>query len=477
MENKTNNVNNTRSVNNINNQSSTITLGDIVRVIKKNWILMAIVTVVIFVIGAVYTLGIKKPTYKSTSTLKVEVSLTTESSADVGNSVTAALRYVQSVAEYTKLNAVLEPVSKAHSDITTLSKLKSETTTKYSTSSIFVSITVEDKVGKNAEVLAQAIAEEVVKYSKDSTDTSVSDENKFLCSISISDKASAFVYASPNKTLYLIVSLLGGLVLAAIIVFLKEFASTKFKTPDEIESLGIPVLNTLPDDKSKNNKEEESLLEPSVKNFEPYNRLMSNIKYANVDNPYKIIMFTSSIMDELKTTTASNFAYTLSHNEKKVVLIDLDTRKPSVHKTFKIEKEKGIVEYLAGSITVEELIKHTDVNVDVITVGKNVVNPITLLESDKLKELIKTLKETYDYIIVDTPPLMACNDATIISKLCDGVVFNIAINQGKKKEIKASLAQLIENDANIIGINITKASIKDKGGYYYYYYYEYGDKK
>ena len=95
-----------------------------------------------------------------------------------------------------------------------------------------------------------------------------------------------------------------------------------------------PVLNTLIDDKSKDKNNEKSLLEPSVRNFEPYNRLISNIRFANVDNPYKVIMFTSSIMDELKTTVCANFAYTAAHNEKKVIIIDLDTRKPRIHKVF-----------------------------------------------------------------------------------------------------------------------------------------------
>ena len=174
-------------------------------------------------------------------------------------------------------------------------------------------------------------------------------------------------------------------------------------------------------------------------------------------------MFTSSIMEELKTTVCSNFAFTLAHNEKKVLVIDLDTRKPRIHKTFGTSKENGIVEYLDGQIDKETLIKKTDKNVDIITVGKEVVNPITLLESDKLKELIEELKKEYDYI-------------AIISKFSDAVVFNIAINQGKKKEIKASIHQLMDAKANVIGINITKANIKDKNNYYYYYY-EYGDKK
>ena len=462
-----------------------ITLGDILRVLRKNWILIGIITVVIFVAGIVYTFGIAKPTYKATATIKVEVPIVSEtsSSAEVGNSVSASLRYVQSVAEYAKSKRVIGAVAERNKNIiASTDALISETATSYSTSSIFVQITVTDRVGKNAVTLVNDIANEISKYSKGSEDTTITDSEKFYCSIVVSDSASTiddqgFTYAAPNKKLYLIVAFLGGLVLAAVVVFIKEFASTKFQTPEDVQILGYPVLNTLIDDKSKNNNNDKSLIEPSVRNFEPYNRLISNVRFANVDNPYKVIMFTSSIMDELKTTVCSNYAYTAAHNEKKVVVIDLDTRKPRVHKVFNVEKEKGIVEYLDGQLSKEDIIKHTEQHVDIITVGKDVTNPVTLLESKKLKDLINELKNEYDVVAIDTPPLTACNDAAIISKLSDGVIYNVAINQGKKKEVKSAIGQLEDADANIIGINITKANIKDRGGYYYYYYYEYGDKK
>ena len=460
-----------------NNQGNSITLSDIVRVIKKNWILICIITVLIFACGAGYTFGIAKPKFKATATIKVEVSTSENATAqEVTNASSAALRYVDTIAQAVKKYNIVSKVAEENKDIIeSASKLASEISTSSDSKSYFVTITVTDRKGDTAVKLTNALAKEISKYSRTSTSEDISEDNKFQCLISVFTEAQGSSYASPNKKLYLIVSLLGGLVVAAAVVFIKEFASTKYQNADEIEALGIPVLNTLVDDKTKE-KNEDSLLVPSVKNFEPYNRLISNIKFSNVDNPYKVIMFTSSIMEELKTTVCSNFAFTLAHNEKKVLVIDLDTRKPRIHKTFGTSKENGIVEYLDGQIDKETLIKKTDKNVDIITVGKEVVNPITLLESDKLKELIEELKKEYDYIAIDTPPLTACNDAAIISKFSDAVVFNIAINQGKKKEIKASIHQLIDAKANVIGINITKANIKDKNNYYYYYY-EYGDKK
>ena len=475
---------NNNNVSQVQNQSNGITLGDILRVLRKNWILIAIITFVVFIAGVVYTFGIVKPTYKATATIKVEVPIVSESSssAEVGNSVTASLRYVQSVAEHVKHKRVMNAVASRNNNIIkSADALIAETSTSYSTSSIFVQITVTDEKGENAVTLVNDLANEIAKYSKESTNSTITDEEKFLCSIVVSDTAptegsTGYTYAAPNKKLYLIVALLGGIVVSLVVVFIKEFASNKFQTPEDVQVLGYPVLNTLIDDKSKDKNNEKSLLEPSVRNFEPYNRLISNIRFANVDNPYKVIMFTSSIMDELKTTVCANFAYTAAHNEKKVIIIDLDTRKPRIHKVFKTEKDNGIVEYLSGQITKDELIKKTEQNVDIITVGKDVANPVTLLESQKLKELIDELKEEYDVVAIDTPPLTACNDAAIISKLADGVVYNVAINQGKKKEVKSAIGQLEDANANIIGINITKANVKDKGGYYYYYYYEYGDK-
>ena len=469
------NTNTTNYIEKTQTNENSITLSDIFRVIKKNWILMVIVTVFVFACGCIYTFAIANPTYKATSTVSVEVPTTSEkvSVSEAGNSVTASLRYVQSIADFVKSEAIMQAVSDRNKDIITYGKLKNSTTVSYDTTSIIVGITVTNEVHEYAQSLALDIAQELAKYSVDSKDESVAD--KYLCTIKVRDQAKYYSKAAPNEKLYLIVSGLAGLVLACVIVFIKEFASSKFQTPDEIKVLGYPIINTLVNDKSKDKKDNNSLINPTVRNFEPYNRLISNVKFANVDNPYKIIMFTSTVVDELKTTVCSNFAFTLVHNEKKVIILDLDTRKPRLHEVFNVERHNGIVEYLSGDLKIEDIIKHSDNGVDVISVGKEVTNPITLLESQKLSDLVKSLRDEYDYVVIDTPPLVVCNDAAIISNLSDCVIYNVAINQGKKKEIKAGLEQLSDAGANIIGINVTKANISDRGGYYYYY--EDSDKK
>ncbi len=456
----------------INDNNKSISLSDIMRVIKKNWILIIIVTAIVFIFGTSYTYGIAKPKYKATAKIMVKFTDSDREStiSEQSTASSTALRYVTSVAEYVKFEHILSAVEEKNQDIINKGELANEISTSFSSTSIFVYITVKDRNGDNAKKLVNDIVEEVVRYSANSTDLGIDNNDKLDCNL-VGYQTLNSSYDSPNKKLFLIVSFLGGLVLSLVIVFIKEFASNKYKTIEEIEMLGFPILNTLVDDKAKN--DEYALIEPTIKNYEPYNRLISNIKFANVDKPYKVIMFTSSISNELKTTVCSNFVYTLAHNEKKTLIIDLDTRKPSVHKVFKLERGNGIVEYLDGSITKDQLIKHTDINVDVITVGKDILNPITILESEKLKKLIDELKNDYDFIAIDTPPLGACNDASLVSKFSDAVVFNVAINQGKKKEIAAAINQLNDVGANVIGINVTKVHSTQS----FYSYYDYGNRK
>ncbi len=460
---------------NVNNQhnknSNSITLSDILRVLKKNWILICIITVVVFAIGAIYTFAIAKPTYKSTSS--IVVAIPEKAGAEIGDTtqidITSSRNITYTIIDTIPSKAILEGIAKDNN--LTYSKLKSMVSVSANQNSFLIRISVVSGDAELSKKLANEIKDKVISEAGNSTEeekTSLFYAKGYIAEV---DKATLGSYNAPNKKLYLIVSLLAGVVVAAVVVFIKEFASTKFQTSEEIEALGYPVLNVLVDDKKKKN-DKNSLIDPLPKNFEPYNKLISNIKFSNVDNPYKVIMFTSSVMDELKTTVCSNFAYTLAHNGKKVLVVDLDTRKPRVHKAYQITKEKGIVEYLSSEIDKKTMIKSTEQNVDIITVGKDVSNPITLLESEKLNQLIEELKNDYDYIAIDTPPLTACNDAAIASKLCDAVVFNIAINQGKKKEIKSSLEELKDARANVIGINITKANTRDRGEYYYY---EYGD--
>lgn len=449
-----------------NKNDDVIRLGDIFHVLWKNIILIAVITAVIFVCGIVYTFAIAKPQYSSDQSFVV--ALRDVSTGDITEG-TPSVNVVNTVSGLVTENRVLQPV--ADDNNLSVSSLRDMITVTTATNSFIIKITVECG---NPE-LSATLAKEVFESLKNFLETT-NIQDYYSCAVVETSPATTGIYTSPNKVLYLAIFLIGGIVVGCVAVYIKEFCSTKFRNKNEVEDyLGAKVIGMFVDDKEKGRKDNRSanvqrhveLVKPSMRNYEPYNKLFTNIKYSNVDDPYRTIMITSSQERELKSSTLGNFACCMAYNKQKVVVVDMDMRKPVQHKLFHVAKDKGIIEFVDGSCTKEEIIKHTNYGVDIITAGKKVINPVVIIESAGFKKLLAELVEQYDYILIDTPPALACSDACSISKLCDGVIFNVAMADVKKKKAVAALQSLRDVDARIIGVNITKAKTDGHDDYYY----------
>lgn len=213
--------------------------------------------------------------------------------------------------------------------------------------------------------------------------------------------------------------------------------------------------------------------------FEDYNRLKDNVLYLNADGKNKVIQIESSVMAEGKTTVVCNLAVGLGLTNKKVIVVDLDFRRPRVHRLFSLARDVGIAEYCLGDATKEQIIKKTEYeNVDVITRGGQVYNSSLLLLSDKFKNFIAELREEYDYVFLDCAPVLQISDFIHISKVSDGVLFMVAYGTTTKAQVSEAIKDLRKNGANILGTVLTMYE-KDKDGqgysrgkYYRYKYYE-----
>ena len=449
-------------------QDDVIRLGDIFRVLWKNIILIVVITAVVFVCGIIYTFGIAQPQYSAEQSFVVAVRDNSTGNIGAGTPSTTVINTVSGLVTE---NNVLAPVADANN--LSVNSLRSMVTVTSATNNGIIYITVECGDPDMAVILANAIFDSLEEFL---AETSI--QQYYGCAVVESSPAMEGVYTSPNKVLYLTIFLIAGLVAGCIVVYIKEFCSSKFRTKDDIESyLGQKVIGYFVDDRTKAEKknakkqggrEIADIVKPDIRNYEPYNKLLTNIKYSNVDNPYKVIEVTSSQERELKSSMLANFACCIAYNNHKVVLVDMDMRKSIQHKIFKVAKDKGVIEYVDGSCTIEDIIKHTNYGVDVITAGKKVINPIVIIESAGFRKLIEELRKEYDYVLIDTPPVLACSDAAAISKLCDGVLFNVAMKDVKKKKAEAALQSLEGVNAHIIGINVTKADAKNGDDGYYY---------
>ena len=201
---------------------------------------------------------------------------------------------------------------------------------------------------------------------------------------------------------------------------------------------------------------------------EAYRALKTNIQYSSFDKEYKTIVITSSNPGEGKSTTEGNLALTLAKGEAKVLLVDCDMRKPSVHKNFRITNTYGISDILLQKKKVTEVAYSYNKNLSIITAGKVPPNPAEMLASKAMTAFLKEMKEHFDYIVLDTPPVQAVADAQILSTKTDGTLVVVRAGVTKKDEVKNTINTLNKINANIIG-TILHAVDNTRNKYQYYY--------
>lgn len=209
---------------------------------------------------------------------------------------------------------------------------------------------------------------------------------------------------------------------------------------------------------------------------EAFRVLRTNIQFSSVDKPLKVIVVTSAGPGEGKTTTISNLAISFAQSGSKVLLIDADLRKPKIHKTFGILNKSGLSNILAQR---DDYTKHVNnisaANIDVITCGAIPPNPSELLSSNQMKLFLEKIKQDYDIIFIDAPPVGTVTDAAILSTITDGTIIVAASAQVEIEAVKRAKELLTKVNANIIGVVLNKMEKNSKGNYYYYYYDYYGE--
>ncbi|OME80791.1 capsular biosynthesis protein [Paenibacillus sp. FSL A5-0031] len=211
-------------------------------------------------------------------------------------------------------------------------------------------------------------------------------------------------------------------------------------------------------------------LNPKSPISEGYRMLRTNIEFSTINQKLQIIMVTSSKPSEGKSTTCANMAVAFAQANKKVLLIDADLRKPSQHHIFGKSNRSGLTTALLNQLKLEDIIQFTNTeNLSIIQAGPTPPNPSELLSSEQMAELLKTARERYDVVIIDTPPIMSVTDAQIVATQSDGVVLVIDSGKVKKDVALKAKASLEHVKANLIGVVLNKINRNHSDIYSYYY--------
>lgn len=216
----------------------------------------------------------------------------------------------------------------------------------------------------------------------------------------------------------------------------------------------------------------------NVNEKEAFNRLKDNVLYFLDNGKNKVLQIESSVAGEGKSTVVANLAVMLAKNGKKVAVMDLDFRKPKIHKIFKTANTFGIVEYILGECSFEELVKKTEYGVDVFNRGKAASNASVIFMGEKFKALLEKLKRDYDVVLFDCPPVLQVSDYIHLAKLSSGVLFVVSCEKARRSQVKEAVSALKKAGANVMGTAITfsgKGGLGKNYGAYKNYTKYYGD--
>ena len=213
--------------------------------------------------------------------------------------------------------------------------------------------------------------------------------------------------------------------------------------------------------------------DPKNPGAEAYRVIRTGIQFAQAGKELQTIALTSCTPNEGKSTTIANLAVVLTQAGKSVLLIDCDMRNPTVHKNFNLSNKVGLSSCISMGTALSDAVQKTSIEgLYALTGGVIPPNPSELLGSEQMKNLLQRAKEQYDYVLIDTPPVMPVTDALIVSRFVDGMILVIASAEVKVEMARDVKKQLVNAGANILGVVLNKVRSEHHGyGYGYYYYY------
>lgn len=206
---------------------------------------------------------------------------------------------------------------------------------------------------------------------------------------------------------------------------------------------------------------------------EAYRVIRTGIQFAQAGKDLQTIALTSCTPNEGKSTTIANLAVVLTQAGKSVLLIDCDMRNPTVHKNFNLSNKVGLSSCISMGTALSDAVQKTSIEgLYALTGGVIPPNPSELLGSEQMKNVLQRAKEQYDYVLIDTPPVMPVTDALIVGRFVDGMILVIASAEVKVEMARDVKNQLVNAGANILGVVLNKVRSEHHGyGYGYYYYY------
>lgn len=281
----------------------------------------------------------------------------------------------------------------------------------------------------------------------------------------------------PQKQRIILIWTFGGLLLGIALSFLREQLDTTFKNGRVVEEkLGLPLFGVVQAMGRDVKTVERHYLEDKRSVFsEAINHIRTGVTYSNVDNPPKVIVISSSVQSEGKTTVASNLALSYAQLGS-TLLIDADLRRPRIKHIIDTDTDTGLVDYVAGVVALDECVRQDKLedNLFILKAGTTPPNPLELLASDRFKAIIDELRAKFTYIIIDTAPVLPASDAVVLGQICDALLMVVQSDKTTHHMVRDAVKRLNASKVSVAGMILTQANVKKGNPYQYGGYYGYG---
>jgi capsular exopolysaccharide synthesis family protein len=450
-----------------------LNLQDIAKLLRARWITVCVTTLVVVLAALAFTL-LTTPLYQASTRLYVSATGgASVAEAYQGNRLSQerVLSYTQLLMGETLAKRTIDKLGLDMSAETLRGNIKA--TAKLDT--VLLDVEVLDASPVRARDIANTLSDEFVVMVRELE--TPEDGARPDARVVVEQRASIPDHpVVPKTTRNIVIGLALGVLLGVGLAIVRDMLDNTVKDRQTLEEItGVGLVGSIPLDKERRKEPAISFSNDNSAIAEAFRKLRTNLQFLAVDNPPRVIVVTSSMPSEGKSTTAINIALALAEAEHNVVLVDGDMRRPKLDKYLDLVGSVGLSTALSGTVSLSEVLQKTRFpGLTVLTSGASPPNPSELLGSLAAKKLLSELRAQFDYVIVDSSPLLAVTDAAILAAESDGVLILVRFGQTKREQLAHAVGNLEDVGAVPLGAVFTITPERGNGSYSYSYSY-YGD--
>lgn len=449
----------------MNTTTNTMSVARAIVVLRRRWYIVLAATL-LGGIGAFAVSSAVTPIYHSTASLYFSLR-TASSGSDINQGSTYTQNQMLSFARLATSSVVLEPVSEALDGELSETQLRRMMSVTIPQNTVILDIRVGSTDRELAALVANSVADSLITV-VDEVAPADSDGNSTVTSQSIEPATPAAFQSSPNKQQDAVLGAIAGFLLSSVAVVLASALDRRVRSEPTLKAItALPLLGSIEQTPTSSDPRPLAIRQPNGSAAESFRQVRSGLRFASASHETRSLAVTSSIPSEGKTWLAVNLAVIVAETGTRVLLIDADLRRPRVADAFGIIGAVGLTTVLIDAIPLRSAVQSSPRStLHILPSGAVPPNPAELLASARMKELIQEVADTYDLVVIDTAPVEAVADATVIAHLVDSTLIVADTTRVRRAQLAATIAALERTGAHISGVILNRVKARRHERYY-----------